>query len=168
MTARPTRTVDAELLAKIERLLARTADVPAPPTEDDVRDGREWRMHQCMVTGSLDVDVTRSARLTPTQRAELYAWLAGEHREPEPRRAPSLVEVARGVECCDPAVRSFWRGWRLRWGALAVVAVILAPAFLVAGLGMLWAGASSVIAGCALWSHADSGQGWQTCQRSRR
>lgn len=168
MTDRPTRTADPALIDKIEALLARSVDVPAPPSEADVIAAREWRMWQVMTTGSLDVDHTRAAKLSPVQRAELHAWLDGEHQEPEPRRAPSLVEVVRGVDCCRPEVVAFWRGWRLRWGALAVAAVVLAPAFILAGAGMLWAGLASVIAGCALWSHADSGQGWQTCSRGGR
>ncbi|MGD9701585.1 MAG: hypothetical protein AB7Q42_05970 [Acidimicrobiia bacterium] len=70
----------AERLAKIERAL-QPADLPvvwqpSPPTEDDYRAAREWRIWQAINAGTLDVDVHRSARLTLAQQAQLDERLA--------------------------------------------------------------------------------------------
>jgi hypothetical protein len=83
---------------------------------------------------------------TPDQRHAL-AWALSLYENPSPaevapvapvapmpvRRMPSWLEVARGVECCDPAVRDQWRVFRVCFLAIGLVVLVASAAGIVAG-----------------------------------
>jgi hypothetical protein len=113
---------------------------------------------------------------TPDQRHAL-AWALSLYENPpaaevEPvapvapvpaRRMPSWLEVVRGVECCNPAVRDQWRVFRVCFLTIGLIVLVAASAGVVYGDGGVAAVLVVVFVGCAAMSKRITGGKASVC-----